>query len=97
MVYDNDFTCDPRKCYTIEDHFQADRERLVCGETDPYQQDGIPDILAIKNGKTVFIEVKRPGEVARPLQLARHRELRSKGIDVYVMHDTNFQFKIDEK
>ena len=40
---------------------------------------GVPDILACLGGKFVAIEVKRPGEKARPLQLAQIRRIRSAG------------------
>lgn len=45
---------------------------------------GIPDLMALKNGKTVFIEVKRPGNKPTPLQLFRHDQLRRKGFEVIV-------------
>lgn len=45
---------------------------------------GIPDLMALKNGKTVFIEVKRPGNKPTPLQQFRHEQLRKKGFDVIV-------------
>jgi archaeal holliday junction resolvase (hjc) len=45
---------------------------------------GFPDIMALKDGRTVFIEVKRAGERPRPLQEFRHRKLREQGFEVYV-------------
>ncbi len=47
---------------------------------------GIPDLIAIRDGKTVFIEVKRPGRNAEPLQLYRIEELVSKGVAAFVAH-----------
>lgn len=48
--------------------------------------DGMPDRLVLMPyGKIVFVEVKAPGEKARPLQLARHRLLRGLGFKVYVL------------
>lgn len=46
---------------------------------------GIPDLLALKDGVARFIEVKRPGEKPRPLQLYRHEQLRNMGFDVEIM------------
>lgn len=46
---------------------------------------GIPDLLCLKDGKAVFIEVKRPGEKPRPLQDYRINELRRMGFDVRVL------------
>lgn len=50
--------------------------------------DGVPDRLALlPDGKMAFVEVKAPGEKPRPLQLARHRQLRQLGFKVYVLDD----------
>lgn len=46
---------------------------------------GIPDLLCLKDGKVIFIEVKRPGEKPRPLQDYRINELRGMGFDVQVL------------
>jgi hypothetical protein len=52
---------------------------ILCSEN------GWPDIQAFKNGKTLFIEAKKPGEKASPLQLYRHDKLRLQGFEVYVI------------
>lgn len=46
---------------------------------------GIPDLLCLKDGKVVFIEVKRPGEKPRALQEYRINELRDMGFEVQVL------------
>lgn len=46
---------------------------------------GIPDLLAIKEDRTKFIEVKKPGGVLSELQKYRIRELRKQGIDAVAM------------
>lgn len=43
------------------------------------QTAGMPDLLMLKNGRAVFLEVKRPGGKATPLQLARIDEIRRVG------------------
>ena len=43
-------------------------------------KNGIPDLLAIRNGKAVFIEVKRPGYEPAPLQKYRLNEINEKGV-----------------
>lgn len=48
-------------------------------------KNGIPDILAIKEDRTKFIEVKKPGGVLSELQKYRIRELRKQGIDAVAM------------
>jgi len=48
-------------------------------------KNGIPDLLCLKDGQALFIEVKRPGEKTRPLQELRHEELMRLGFDVKVL------------
>lgn len=48
--------------------------------------DGMPDrVVLLPHGKIGFVEVKRPGEQPRPLQIARHRLLRKLGFLVFVL------------
>ena len=50
--------------------------------------DGMPDRLVLLPGAHMaFVEVKAPGEMPRPLQLARHRLLRNLGFKVFVLDD----------
>ncbi len=46
---------------------------------------GIPDIMCLKNGKTIFIEVKQPGREPTELQKYRHYELIKQGFTVHVL------------
>ena len=49
--------------------------------------DGMPDrLVLIPDGHVAFVELKAPGKKPRPLQLARHRLLRSLGFRVYVIN-----------
>ncbi len=42
--------------------------------------DGMPDrVVLLPHGKIGFVEVKRPGEEPRPLQVSRHELLRRLG------------------
>lgn len=41
---------------------------------------GVPDLICHKDGRTVYIEVKRPGQKPRVLQEFRMKELLSYGI-----------------
>jgi hypothetical protein len=53
---------------------------------------GIPDLLLLRNGRPIFIEVKRPGvEEAEPLQVYRHRQLKDLGFEVYLTDDPGFR------
>ena len=50
--------------------------------------DGVPDrLVLLPGGRMAFVEVKAPGKKPRPLQLARHRQLRQLGFKVYVLDD----------
>lgn len=48
-------------------------------------KNGIPDLLCHKQGRTMYIELKRPGLKPTPLQDVRHKELRMQGIKVHVV------------
>jgi Holliday junction resolvase len=45
---------------------------------------GIPDLMALKSGRAVFIEVKRPGQKPTPLQSHVHKRLTEQGFEVTV-------------
>lgn len=45
---------------------------------------GFPDLLCLRAGRIVMIEVKRPGCVPDPLQAYMHDVLRSQGVEVIV-------------
>lgn len=50
--------------------------------------DGMPDrLILLPGGVMAFVEVKAPGEKARPLQTARHRLLQRLGFKVYILDD----------
>jgi len=49
-------------------------------------KNGLPDLMAIKEGKSVFIECKRDKEKARPLQKYRIKELNDYGVLAFVAH-----------
>ena len=44
---------------------------------------GIPDLLAIRDGYVCFIEVKRPGQRMRPLQMHRATQIKAQSVDVF--------------
>jgi hypothetical protein len=45
----------------------------------PMQMAGVPDLLMLKNGRAVFLEVKQWGKKPRPLQVQRMKEIREIG------------------
>jgi len=56
-------------------------------------RNGFPDLIAIKNNITTFVEVKRPTGRLSALQKVRIQELRSKGINVKVWYEYDKDFK----
>jgi Holliday junction resolvase len=57
-------------------------------------KNGIPDLLAHRNGETIYIEVKQPNGDLSPLQIEIIKQIRSKGIKVYVWTDYNKNFEL---
>lgn len=48
---------------------------------------GIPDLMALKDGKTLFIEVKQEKGIVSPLQLERKRQLELQGFECKIWTD----------
>jgi Holliday junction resolvase len=46
---------------------------------------GIPDLMCLKSGKTVFVEVKQPGKKPTELQQFRHDQLTQNGFQVFIL------------
>ncbi len=49
-------------------------------------KNGIPDLLCVKNGRAMFVEVKRESQNTRPLQNYRIKELIQHGATAFVAH-----------
>ena len=56
-------------------------------------KNGFPDLIAVKENETIFIEVKKPKGVLSELQKVRIKELRSKNINVKVWYDFEQEFQ----
>ena len=54
---------------------------------------GIPDLIAIKENETFFIEVKRPEGKLSEIQKVRIQELRSRNIKVKVLCGVEQEFQ----
>lgn len=55
---------------------------------------GIPDrIVLLPKGKLGFVELKRPGGQARPIQIKRIKDLKKLGFKVFILDEKE---KIDE-
>ena len=60
------------------------QEGWLCVKLIKTSVNGIPDLLCLKNGESMFIEVKRPDGILSELQKVRIKELRSRGINVKI-------------
>lgn len=59
---------------------------------------GMPDrLILLPKGKIGFVEVKRQGEKARPLQVSRHKLLKRLGFKVFILDSKNQINKIIEE
>lgn len=63
---------------------QAKKNNILCYKFTAPSTAGVPDRVLIGNGKTVFVELKRPGGKPRPLQIAIHKRMREHGAIVFV-------------
>jgi hypothetical protein len=45
----------------------------------PYQLAGVPDLLCLKEGRAVFLEVKQPGNKPTAIQCHRMNEIETEG------------------
>ena len=65
---------------------EVKRRGGICPKWVSPGTDGMPDRIVLMPGRHfAFVEVKAPGEKPRPLQEARHRQLRELGFAVYVL------------
>ncbi len=55
---------------------------------------GIPDLMALKSGRTIFIEVKQPKGVLSEIQKMRIKQLREQGFKVFIWTDYQVAFDI---
>jgi Holliday junction resolvase len=56
---------------------------------------GIPDLMCLKYGKTIFIEVKQPSGVLSELQKLRIKQLTDLGFDCKVWTDYECDFMLN--
>lgn len=55
---------------------------------------GIPDLMALKEGKVKFIEVKQTIGILSEIQKLRIKQLKNKGFEVLVWTDFEIEFKL---
>jgi len=54
-------------------------------------QNGFPDLLCMKDGRSVWIECKEKNDTLKPLQKYRIEELINNGFEAYCLQDTKGQ------
>jgi hypothetical protein len=68
------------------------KQNWLCIKVIQSNWNGCPDLILLRSGRCVFIEVKRPGvKTAAPLQVYRHRQLKDLGFEVYLTDDPAFR------
>lgn len=74
----------------IEEYLRnrCDQLGYLCYKFKAPSNAGVPDRIVIGNGHTVFVELKRPGEKPRKLQVAQIRRMREAGATVFVADTT---------
>jgi Holliday junction resolvase len=68
------------KKYTKQGYLVIKHVRTNCN--------GIPDLQLLKDGKSIFIEVKEEKDTIKPLQEFRINQLISLGFEAYCIHET---------
>lgn len=53
-------------------------------------KNGIPDLMAIKDGRVAFIEVKDGANKPTDLQAYRHKEITKAGCEVWITNQKTF-------
>lgn len=72
---------------TIENYL-VERVKAMGGEVRKVRwigRNGAPDRIVMLNGKAIFIELKAPGEKAKPHQVREHERMRRTGQRVEVV------------
>jgi len=71
---------------------QLQKEGWLCIKLIKTNWNGIPDLLCLRNGLTMFVEVKREKGKLSELQKVRIKDLKEKGFEVKVWTDYNTDF-----
>ena len=74
----------------IQKKLQA--EGWLCIKLIKTTLNGIPDLMALKGGKTMFVEVKQPKGKLSELQKLRIEQLIEQGFEVKIWTDYNVDF-----
>jgi Holliday junction resolvase len=71
---------------------QLTKEGWLCVKLIKTNKNGIPDLMCLKDGITMFIEVKRPNGKLSELQKIRIKQLRDLGFNckIWVDYDVDY-------
>jgi len=69
--------------YQLEIILEWESKGYTVVKTIRLNKSGYPDIMAMKNGKTVWIEVKEAKDTLKPLQKHRIDQLRADGFEAF--------------
>lgn len=73
---------------------QLEQEGYLVLKLIKCNKNGYPDLLAVKENDTMFIEVKKPSGKLSELQKVRINEMKSKGINVkcWISYGVDFEY-----
>ena len=72
---------------------QLQKEGWLCVKLIRTSLNGIPDLLCLRNGVTMFVEVKRPNGKLSELQKVRIDQLKQKGFECKIWTAYGIDFK----
>ncbi|KDS92365.1 nuclease [Dermabacter hominis 1368] len=72
---------------TIEQHLKQAVDAIggLCWKFTSPGTAGVPDRICINCGRVIFVELKAPGRLPRPIQRRRIQQLRNHGISVEIV------------
>lgn len=77
--------------HAIEQHLKKAVEAIggLCWKFTSPGTTGVPDRICIHHGRVIFVELKAPGRLPRPIQRRRIQQLKEHGVDAVVVDSIN--------
>lgn len=66
---------------------EFEKQGFTVLKTIKMNKSGYPDLMCLKDGRTVWIECKEGKDTLKPLQKLRIKELRASGFKAYAIHE----------
>lgn len=70
----------------MKKQYEAEGYRVI--KLIKLSENGYPDLMCMKDGKCIFIEIKEDGDTIKPLQELRIDELKRNGFEAFCLHKT---------